>query len=329
MTPRSFPSLAPCCLTVLALAAVLVTAHPVTARPRSPNGSDTGEETGAGKGAVRVQMETIAVDGRGTWSVGHDEADLLTGTTGVLRKSVTLVGRQATDAPREMVEMVARVTPAVRRDDACGLQIDSETRSVQAATGGQGRPIPPDHRKASVVLSGGEERLLEIYASPVTEARLALRIRCAPPAGAASPDAPLIDVTLTMSRGEGSTTTLEPLKANLMRAAVGRKASNLFSFNVPLTPGPGEKKRYRREQIEVTLSPLLLSGDRVQVEFRVAGDITTVMAGVPDRGHPVERVETLILKTDEPHTVELVVDSSGAAEGWARVRYDIEIVCHF
>src|SRR5262245_54052633 len=61
--------------------------------------------------AVRVTVETIAVDRRGTWSLGTDVADLFSGGSGVLRKSATLISRQETPEAREMVEMTVHLTP--------------------------------------------------------------------------------------------------------------------------------------------------------------------------------------------------------------------------
>ena len=62
--------------------------------------------------AIRVMLETIAVDRRGTWSVGSDVADIFPGSTGVLEKSATLIGRQEVDPPREMVQLKARIADA-------------------------------------------------------------------------------------------------------------------------------------------------------------------------------------------------------------------------
>src|SRR5262245_50051681 len=71
--------------------------------------------------AVRVTVETIAVDRRGTWSLGTDTADLFTGGTGTLVKSATLLGRGDDPDAREMVELTARLTPVLDGSGNCSL----------------------------------------------------------------------------------------------------------------------------------------------------------------------------------------------------------------
>src|SRR5712692_8182427 len=84
--------------------------------------------------AIRVTLETIAVDRRGTWSVGSDVADIFPGSTGVLEKSATLIGRQEVDPQREMVQLKARIAPSLKEGAACALRIDAETRRVISGT---------------------------------------------------------------------------------------------------------------------------------------------------------------------------------------------------
>src|SRR5437867_13039798 len=82
------------------------------------------------KGAVRVSVETIAVDRRGTWSLGTDVADLFSGRSGVLEKSATLMSRGADPVVREMVQMTTHLTPTLTPDGGCSLRIETETKSV-------------------------------------------------------------------------------------------------------------------------------------------------------------------------------------------------------
>src|SRR5258707_13745141 len=60
--------------------------------------------------AVHVTIETFAIDRKGTWSAGSDEADLFPGTPGVLEKSVTLVGKDR-KRTQDKVTVKARLTP--------------------------------------------------------------------------------------------------------------------------------------------------------------------------------------------------------------------------
>src|SRR2546425_9457024 len=83
-------------------------------------------------GAVRVTVETIAVDRRGTWSLGTDVADLLSGGSGVLKKSATLISRGEASETREMVEMTVHLRAIVKLGGGCSLDIVTETRRVMA-----------------------------------------------------------------------------------------------------------------------------------------------------------------------------------------------------
>ncbi|PYS96589.1 MAG: hypothetical protein DMF50_03880 [Acidobacteria bacterium] len=285
-----------------------------------------------GPGALRVSVETIAVDRRGTWSVGTDDADLFSGSMGELQKSATLVGRQAQNPPREMVQLTARITPALKAGGACALRVDSETRRVVAGAKAGSRPPPVDRKSVAVLLKPDEERMVEVYASPVTEARLAFKLRCAPatgaPDGTSGSEPTFIDIVLSVARAEGDQ-DLTPLKTNDLRATLGRSASNLFSFNVPLEAGKGAAKRYRREKIEAQISPTLISGGRLQIEAGLQGEVATVSGSEATVSHPIVTRETLVLAPDEPHAFDLEVRSSGPEEGWSRVRYRIEITCRF
>jgi len=279
--------------------------------------------------AVRVAIETIAVDRRGTWSVGHDEADIFPGSSGTLSKSATLFGRQRESA-REMVQLSVRIAPVLRAEGACALRIDIETRSVTAGAGAPPRPASRvDRRSADLVLKPEEERLVEAYESSVTRGRLALKLRCAvaPPAVVeASPR--FVDFLLSIARAEEEK-RLRPLKDNGLRATLGRVASNLFSFNVPLEPREGGGKRYRKEEIEVILNPVLVSGGQLQVELRVRGELATISATEATISHPIDRRETLVVAPGEPHRLEIDVASSESQEGWSRVRYQLEVVSRF
>ena len=124
-----------------------------------------------GVAAIRVMLETIAVDRRGTWSVGSDVADIFPGSTGVLEKSATLIGRQEVDPPREMVQLKARIAPSLKEGAACALRIDAETRRVISGTSQAAHPRAVERQSAAVLLKEDEERLVEVYSSPITQAR--------------------------------------------------------------------------------------------------------------------------------------------------------------
>jgi len=279
-------------------------------------------------GALRVTVETIAVDRRGTWTVGTDVADIFPDSTGVLEKSATLVGRQPADPPREMVQLRTNVTPTLQAGGACVLRIEAETRRAVTGAGTTRGRSAPDRTSTSVVLKEDESRLVEVYSSPVTQGRLALKVRC----GAASPaersEVQFVDFTLTVSRADDEG-TLAPIKSNRLRSSLGREASTQASFNLPLPADDAGGKRYRNEEIEATLAPVLMSGGRLQIELHVHGELATVSAREARTSHPLEHKETIVVSSGEPRSVDLEVLSSGAREGWSKVRYRVDVVCEF
>jgi hypothetical protein len=322
----------------LVMAALLSGSFEVSAVPAAPGspiprqgrtGAAPDRETDAqAPGALRVTIETIAVDRRGTWTVGTDVADIFPGSAGVLEKSATLIGREQADPSREMVQLKTSVTPSLQAGGACVLGIEAETRRVVAGASSSGRRTAPDRTSTRVVLKEEESRLVEVYSSPVTQGRLALKLRC----GAATPsdgaELRFVDFTLSIARADGDG-TLAPIKSNRLRSALGREASAQASFNLPLPDGAEGGRRYRNEDIEVTLTPLLVSGGRLQLELKLRGELATVSAKEATTRHPIDRRETIVAPSGEPHSVDLEVLSSGAEEGWSKVRYRFDVVCEF
>jgi len=286
----------------------------------------------ASSDAVRVTVETIAVDRRGTWSLGTDVADLLSGGSGVLKKSATLISRGEASETREMVEMTVHLKAIVKPGGGCSLDIGTETRRVVAGARTGGKPRQPDRTRATIVLKPEQERLVDAYASTATQGRLALKVRCdAPPAasGAVSEsDLQFVDFILSVARADGEKDP-RPMKSDQLHAIVGREASTLFSFNVPLEPDASGGKRYRREKLEVALTPLLVSGGRVQIALQVLGEMATVGADGPPVTHPIEHADTLVIAPGEKREIDIDIRSSGAGEGWERVRYRLALVGSF
>jgi len=278
-------------------------------------------------GAVRVTIETIAVDRRGTWSVGTDIADIFSGGTGVLKKSATLISRDGAGT-REMVDLTARITPTAAPTGGCSLRLETEARTVVAGAKSGSRPRRPDATRAAINLNPDEERLVEAFTSSVTQGRLAFKVKCGSPASPSESDVRFVDFVLSVARGEGDKDP-QPMKSNQLRAGLGREASNLFSFNVTLDPDATGDKRYRKEELEVTLTPTLESGGRLQVDVAVRGELATVSAGAPPITHPFDHQDTLILSPGETHSLDIDVHSSGADEGWSRVRYRLGVTGAF
>lgn len=320
---RRFPS----CVLVVALASPIVAAH--ASVPPSPPVSPVTPPAGtvasvSATSAARLLVETLGVDRRGTWSLGTDVADLLPGGAGVLKKSATLVRRGTGPEVREMVEMSVRLTAEKGPTGACTVHVDSTTRGVvsgaQPATAGR----KPDRTRATLLIEAGRDKLVTAYASEATQGRLTLRIVCGAPPPAASAavadGAQPILFVLEVSRADGEE---EPalLKSDEMRAIVGREAADSFSFNRTLGPDASGGARYRREQLEVTIGPRLLSGGRLETMLAIRGELATLGASGLIASHPVEKVETLVLAPGEPSHIDLDLRGTAADEGWERVRY--------
>jgi hypothetical protein len=303
---------------------VLLGAAPVgqAPRPDKPAG-----ESSAPVAAVRVTIETIVVDRRGTQSLGTEVADIFSGSSGVLKKSATLISRTGNDV-REMVELTARLSPTLSPDGGCALRLEAETRSVLAGAKAGARPRPPDRVRAAVVLKPYEEKLVEAYSSSVTQGKIAFRLRCGTPDADQGPEAQFVDFVLSVSRGEGDQEP-KPMKTNGLRALVGHEASNHFSFNVTLDPDASGARRYRKEEVDVSLTPVLISGGRIQVLVNLQGELATVTAQAPPVSHPISHVETLVVSPGQAQSLDIDVRSSGDAEGWLRVRYRLGVNASF
>ncbi len=311
---------------VILLAALNGAAAPL---PHSASRPEDPAPTPGTAPAVRIALETIAVDRRGTWSAGSDVADVFPGSTGVLEKSLTLIGRQEKNPPREMLKMRARITPSLAPGAACRIRVEAETKRVVSGAREPAAGARPDRKTVTVTLQEGEDRLIEIYSSSLTEGRLALKVRCGPAEGAADPaDLRLVDFSLAIARAVDEQ-PLQALKTDSLQAMLGREATDLVSFNVPLPEGDGGARRYRREHLEVVISPTLMSGGRVQVDIRVQGELATVSAAAPSMSHPVDHRETAVLASGEARAIDLTIRSTGTEEGWTVVRYHFDLSGRF
>ena len=304
---------------------------PAAAAPRAGDGAP---QVSAGAGALQVVIETIVVDRRGTWSAGADEASIFPGTTGVLEKSVTLIGRRGASPARETVRLTTRVAPGRTPEGECALRISITPRPALEGSAGPGPPAGAHDRSVSITLKPEERRLVEAYASAVTEGRLALEVRCgAPPGPDAGVTPRLIEIDLALERvaDEGR---VETLRHDRLNAALGREASRRFTFTVPLDgPGPAPEEgpaRYRSDSLEILLFPRLVSAGRLQLEITLRGELVTMSRLGAEARHPIERVETMVLPPGRPHTIEVEARAGDtAAEGWSRALYRVSVTGRF
>lgn len=280
-------------------------------------------------GAIRIVIETIAVDRRGTWSVGTDAADIFPGKAGVLERSVTLLGRGGDDAPRETVEIKARVTPERDPEGGCAVRIESEVSRTEEVGAASSPRAQPERRSVSLNIGSGEEQLVELYVSTLTRCRLAVKVGCDPSASSIPGSEPRqVDLEISVARAEGDAEPA-PLKRNRLSSFLGRAASVFFSFNVALPELESGGERYRRESLEANLAPILISGGRLQLAVEINGELATISSSSPTVSHPVESRTTLVLEPGEQGSIEIVVSSSGEDEGWSVVRFRLDVVSRF
>jgi hypothetical protein len=279
---------------------------------------------------VHVLIETVVVDRGGTRTVGTDEADLLPGAAGVLRKEITLTGRDRRRTP-EAVVLEARLTPeaAPAGGGPCALRLEAETR--RQATGPRpaaGRDAVLDHREMLVALGDGEERIVEAYASSMTGGRIALRLRC----GQARADDDGIPDLVTLDLDVEKRADDEPtelLRSQRLVAAIGREVSTVIVANQGLPDAADGGRRYRRERLEATLSPVALADGRIQVDVRFSGDITTMRADGSQSLVPFEHSESCLLRSGERRAFNIVVASGAADSGWTRITLAVEVIARF
>jgi hypothetical protein len=292
--------------------------------------------------AVHVTIETFAIDRKGTWSAGSDEADLIPGTPGVLEKSITLVGRDKSRT-QEKVTVKARFTPDATTPEgaACALRADFETRRDAAApessrgsgaSGGKPAKIaangPVDRRDALVTLAAGEERLIDVYASPLNEGRIAMRVRCAPSRAEEKPVPDMLALDLSVEKdAEGE--PAEILRSQRLLATLGHEAGTVVTAHATLPDAEDGSKRYRRTQLDVTLTPLIVVAGKLQIEVHLTGEIATIGAAGRTQSYPIERSETYIVAPSEPRSFKVEIVARGADEGWKQVTLTVDLIARF
>ena len=303
---------------VLALA---VSAPPVRAAAPAPAPKGDGS-------AVHVTLDTVVIDRRGTWTAGSDEADLIPGSTGVLRKTVTLTGKDA-QKTREALDLEARLTPSIPEPGGpdCVLSVGIVVRLGAGATAHKGAS-PIDRSLVTVSLAAGQERLLEAYASPATGGRVALRLRCDK---AKPPDDGRLDMIAFTVSVERSAEGEQPEIVGDTRlvAAIGREAGTTVADHVTLADGEGDSRRFRDEDLTISLAPVMVVAGRVQVELTVKGTVSTVGRDGGPAIHPVEHHETWLLGSGENRTHEVVIPGDAGLEGWSDLHYRIDVRARF
>jgi len=310
-------------------AAVAVAAGATTGGMRAQaDATEPGGPPRSGRGAVRVLIETIVVDGLGTNSVAEDEADLFPGQSGVLKKSIALKGREGSDYREEQVELTTRVSLDDVGQPHCPLML--AIVATGAPLGGP-PPTPADaERKAlSLTLEAGETQMTPAYVSPWTGARISLRITCGesqPTAVPAGPSSMAFDIAL--ERGEDDALP-RLLRSDRLSTTLGGEAGSLFSSNRPLPDNEEGERRYRRDRLDVRVAPRILSGGRLQIEVTLRGEVATISASGTDGRHPIDVEEIMVLATGETGDIGVTITASPEEEGWSQVHYLLRVTGRF
>ena len=290
--------------------------------PAAPASSPRGDGT-----AVHISLETVVIDRRGTWTAGSDEADLIPGTAGVLKKAITLTGKDAQKS-REAIDLETRITPSIPEvgGPACVLAVGIVVRRGASAQARSGSP-PIDRTVDTVSLDAGQERLLNAYTSK-TGGRVALRVRCEktrPPDDGS--DAMITFDVSVERRAEGEQP--EIVGDTHLVAAMGREAGTTVADHVILPDDEGGAPRFRDEDLTISLAPLLLVAGRLQVEMTVTGRVSTMGRDGEAAIHPVEHRETWLLAPRESRTYDAVIPGDAGAEGWSDLHYRIDVRARF
>ena len=308
---------------------------PIAAEAEVPAPDDAARQAGA----MRVYVEVLAVDGKGTRSAGEAEADVFTGQTGVLRRSVSLSARGDGSVPDEVVSLVVRVTLLDDPATFCPLHLETEARGAGHS------PLPPsgsprpERRTMILKMEPEETRIKQAYISPSGRGRIALKVWCAvavpadiPPWGIPSPEIidpeRVFDFEISFERAEGDRPP-RLLRTDRVSSTLGRDVSSLFARNEPLPDGPEGEKRYRRERITVRIAPQIVSGGRLQIDVDLEGEVATLDADGPIARHPLQRGATFVMISGERHNLEVSVRSSDEAEGWSVVQYVVQVTGRF
>jgi hypothetical protein len=276
---------------------------------------------------VRVLVDTVVIDRRGTWSAGSDQADLIPGASGVLKKSIEL---QAKDArrTREAIEVEARLVPQVQETGgpACLLALTIETRAAPASpASNHGRGSSLGSVSSSLALRAGEERLVDAYISPKTGGKVALRVRC-DTARHEGDDPGLVSIELEVERrAEGEAASV--IGDQQLVAMLGREVAVTVSDHTTLA-ADGDEARFRRERLDLAIAPAVVVAGKLQLEVRVSGDVSTITGGDATVPHPIDKSETFLLAPLEARTFEIVVPG-GAAEGWTDLHYLVQVRTRF
>jgi len=274
---------------------------------------------------IHLYVETVRVGGGGTETLSADEAQILIGQAAVLAKEVTLSGViKGAIRASEKVSFRTEIRLAGVSESRLTFSITSRAH-VLATTGGIPIPRGDITKKQPGDLAAGASYLFPVYESPSLGSKISLNIRWSTeesPPGTGE----LAPIPLTFRLYEVSDSGRVLLEESQLSAGVGWSASASFNRTLPLSDGKDGGKRVRQESMEVTLSPLFLSGGTLSLDLEATGEVVTRDA-TGDASHPVAHRGNYSLSSGMPAEVDLPIHSDpDRDEGWSQVNYRLEIV---
>jgi hypothetical protein len=121
----------------------------------------------------------------------------------------------------------------------------------------------------------------------------------------------------------------EVLRSQRLVATLGHEAGTVVTANATLPDAEDGSKRYRREQIEATLTPLIIVGGRLQIDIHLTGELATVGAGGKTVSYPIDHSETFIVAPSEPRSFKVEITARAPDEGWKQVTLTIGLIARF
>ncbi len=275
---------------------------------------------------IHLIVETVRVGAGGTETISADEADLMMGQAAVLAKEVTLSGAgKGSSRVSEKVSFRTEIRLAGVVESRLAFNLSSRAH-VLAATGGIPIPRSDTTKRQPGDVAIGASYLFPVYESANLGEKIALNIRwsAVEETSSGAADRPPIPFTFRLYEISDSGTTL--LEESDLSAAVGWSASANFNRTLPLSDAKDGGKRVRQESMEVTLSPLFLSGGSLNLDLEASGEVVTRDAS-GDSPHPVAHRGNYTTSSGQPIEIELPIQADpDRDEGWTQVNYRLEIV---
>jgi hypothetical protein len=275
---------------------------------------------------IHLFVETVRVGSGGTETIAADEAELMIGQAAVLAKEVTLSGAgKGGSRASEKVSFRTEIRVAGVAESRLAFNLSSRTH-VLAATGGITIPRSDTTKRQPGDAAAGASYLFPVYESENLRQKIALNIRWSAVEETSPGAAGLTPIPFTFRLYELSDSGTILLEESDLSAGVGWSASANFNRTLPLSDAKDGGKRVRQESMEVTLSPLFLSGGSLNLDLEASGEVVTRDAG-GDSAHPVAHRGNYTLSSGQPIEIELPIQADpDRDEGWSRVNYRLEIV---